>query len=186
MGCESLRDEYDPGNAISLTLDQLKNPIMKFVPIALFLLIQLVTPAIAQESVSSAGQSDTVSGVQIDWNVGETVIQTKALSTGFVTQGLEQPHFVISSIERVNKINLQAKLYPNPTSNWVHLDLKSLPQSKLVLSVFDLSGRMLKTQRIGELSNTIDLNELSAATYIILLETEDQSFREKFSLVISH
>ena len=72
------------------------------------------------------------------------------------------------------------KLYPNPTKD--HLTLNIGKDDKLVAySIFDNSGLMVKKGEFATKLNeeTINLSDLRKGIYLISIETEKTSFREK-------
>lgn len=77
-------------------------------------------------------------------------------------------------------LNQKLKLYPNPTKDNVTLNIEK--EDKLIsYSIFDNSGLMVKkgefTSKLNE--ETINISDLRKGIYLISVETEKTSFREK-------
>ena len=68
----------------------------KTVLIAIALLIGLVISA--QEVVSSGGESQSVTGYQVSWTLGETVIETISSGGNRLTQGFQQPKLSLNHV----------------------------------------------------------------------------------------
>jgi subtilase family serine protease len=67
-------------------------------------------------------------------------------------------------------INNEFKIYPNPTSSFIHLESDSnLSLKKLI--IYDLNGRLIKLKQ-GNGLNSIDVSELSKGLYILQIEDE--------------
>lgn len=141
----------------------------------------------AQEVIGSNGQSDTVGSIQIDWNVGETIINTAELSNTIFTQGLEQPHFIISSIEKNNNgFNPTVSLFPNPTANEINLQLDEEPLETLIITLFNTQGKIIFTEEVKESFKTFDLKDFPPANYQMTIKTESKSYFESYSIIKSY
>lgn len=70
-------------------------------------------------------------------------------------------------------------LFPNPTQDYINLNLKSGNEIIKNVSIYDLNGRLIKSDKA--LNNKVAVSELQSGTYIILIETtENQKFSGKF------
>jgi len=71
-------------------------------------------------------------------------------------------------------------VYPNPANQFIRLrsDMNLVKPEQIM--VFDLQGRLIKT-----LQNTdqIDVSDISAGVYYLLIESGNQIFREKISII---
>ncbi|MEO0311976.1 MAG: hypothetical protein RIQ89_1633 [Bacteroidota bacterium] len=68
---------------------------------------------------------------------------------------------------------LSPRLYPNPTSDQVILQLAYL-ESPMVYTILDMEGRMLSQAQINALQTNIDLQELAAGVYTVVLTNTEQ------------
>lgn len=143
--------------------------------------------AVSQESIGSAGQNDKVSKAQVSWNIGETVVTSGNTSTGSVTQGYEQPGFTITSIELVNETSkINARVFPNPVVNDLNIELDGLENEIILLRIFDAQGKLVYETTTNENLTQLDLSPYSGAQYHLTLQSKDNTFFEKFSLIKSH
>ncbi|MBL4624757.1 MAG: T9SS type A sorting domain-containing protein [Flavobacteriales bacterium] len=73
-------------------------------------------------------------------------------------------------------------IYPNPSSGIVNVDLNRLNQPKVKLSVYDLTGKLLKNHTIE--SDYIQLNctNFQPGAYLFLFQTANTSFYKKVIL----
>ena len=71
--------------------------------------------------------------------------------------------------------NCKVEVYPNPTNNWLYLNLGDCPNGKLLLEVFDLEGR--KQIQLYENYQTenlkIDVQRLKPQTYVLVIGGEE-------------
>ncbi|KAA3436100.1 T9SS type A sorting domain-containing protein [Rufibacter hautae] len=66
---------------------------------------------------------------------------------------------------------VMVKAYPNPTTDMAHLDLTSLSSSTVIIRVYALDSRLLKTQEVqGGSVQTLDLTKFAAGTYLLKIK----------------
>lgn len=66
-----------------------------------------------------------------------------------------------------NKISI----YPNPTNSIINIKITDLSDAKT--TIYDVNGRELKTQKITQNLNTIDISSLAKGVYILQITTEE-------------
>ncbi|HRR04188.1 MAG TPA: T9SS type A sorting domain-containing protein, partial [Bacteroidales bacterium] len=72
------------------------------------------------------------------------------------------------------KINFT--LYPNPTTNFVNLRVENdnFSFSDINYRLFDVFGKLIKTEKIADIDTKIDLSPLPAGFYFIQLSQSQQ------------
>ena len=122
----------------------------------------------AQESTNASGGDDTGSGGTVAYSVGQIVYTTNTGTTGSVAQGVQQPYeiSVVLGIED-NSINLELTAYPNPTANFLTLNVGKAELSTLNFQLFDISGKLIESRKIISSSETIAMEKLPTATYFL-------------------
>ena len=84
-----------------------------------------------------------------------------------------------------NSINRQIinwfKIYPNPTSSNFNIDLDDAQLIPVVLTITDLSGKMVYTEQLTKQSTRITV-DLPKGLYIIRLKSDNQQFSKKLML----
>lgn len=78
---------------------------------------------------------------------------------------------VNSSFEDLDKI--QISVFPNPSKD--HLNIQLEEAGTYVLSVFDLNGKLSKQERLNNVQNKVQLNDLEAGTYFIQITENGQT-----------
>jgi hypothetical protein len=78
----------------------------------------------------------------------------------------------VSSFERI-----EAKLYPNPASNF--MTLESIYKGTVL--IYDMMGSVVKTQAIELGVNSISLESLNEGNYIILFQTSHGVYSQRIS-----
>lgn len=70
-------------------------------------------------------------------------------------------------LENLNK-NENITIFPNPASSFININ-SDLPHNEFLLSLADLSGRIIKRESISTSTNTIDISKVGEGFYILQL-----------------
>lgn len=122
----------------------------------------------AQESVATSGGNASGTNGNVSYTVGQVVYTTYTGTTGSVAQGVQQPFEIQTVLGAENfNINLQLAVYPNPTTNWLQLEVRNTDFSNLSYQLFDLNGRLIANQKIVNETSTLQMEQLPAAIYLL-------------------
>jgi hypothetical protein len=122
----------------------------------------------AQEAVVTSGNNATGTNGNISYSVGQIAYTTNTGTTGSMAQGVQQPFEIQSVLGADNfNINLQLAVYPNPTTNWLQLEVKNLDLTNLYYQLFDLNGRMIYNQKLTSETSTISMEQLPQAVFLL-------------------
>lgn len=133
---------------------------------------QNITPFI----INSTGGSGVAGSYYYDWSVGEeTVIETFSKPNIIATCGVLQPEAPYRDFKTECDLD-NIKVYPNPTSGGIKINLFFNDRGKVTLSLYDASGRLITTtnfdyQGLGRIED-MDLSRFASGIYFlhILLE----------------
>ena len=146
-----------------------------------FLLLGLGLTAHAQQVTTVTGGDASGSGGNIAYSVGQIVYMTNTGTTVSVAQGVQQPYEISVVLSMDNhSTNLELTAYPNPTSNYLVLNLGKAELSALNFQLFDISGRLIESRKITSSSETIAMENLPTATYFLKIsknENEVKTFK---------
>lgn len=86
----------------------------------------------------------------------------------------------LGAIDITEKSDIDIMVYPNPVTEV--LNVKSKDSKVSSISISDLSGKAVKTVLINDKKNNVSINvsELSAGNYILIIDTEKGKFSKKF------
>lgn len=122
----------------------------------------------AQESPVSASGTIIGSNGNISYTVGQLVYTTSIGSNGSVAQGIQQPYEIRPILGTDNfNINLQMKVYPNPTVNFLSLEINNYDIETMSYQLFDLNGRLITNNKILVDITSINLQQYPAAIYLL-------------------
>ena len=141
---------------------------MKIKKLLVTTLLLGLTQVNAQEAVLTSGGNASGTNGNVSYSVGQTVYTTNTGATGSVAQGVQQPFEIqtVLGVENFN-INLQLAVYPNPTTNWLQLEVKNTDFKNLSYQLFDLNGRMIYNQKVTAETSTISMEQLPATVYLL-------------------
>ena len=122
----------------------------------------------AQEAVATAGGDASGTNGNVSYTVGQVVYTTNTGTTGSVAQGVQQPFEIQTVLGAENfNINLQLAVYPNPTTNWLQLEVRNTDFANLSYQLFDLNGRMILNEKITAETSSIQMERLPAAIFLL-------------------
>ena len=100
----------------------------------------------AQTSVNASGGNALGSGGSVSYSVGQVVYTTNTGTNGSVAQGVQQPYeiSVVTAIEEAKGINLSVSAYPNPTTDYLTLEVADFNLLPLTFHLFDMNGKLLQ------------------------------------------
>lgn len=121
----------------------------------------------AQTSINATGGDASSSGGSVSYSVGQLVYSTNIGENGFEVQGVQQPYeiSVITAIEEVKDIKLMVSAYPNPSTNYLILELIDFSNS--TFSLYDLNGKLLQSEKIKDSQTKIDISNFESSIYFI-------------------
>ena len=128
-----------------------------------------LTNSQAQESLNTTGNNDSNNNGSVSYSVGQITYQTNTGTNGSVIEGVQQPYkiSVVTDIEEAKNINLSIAAYPNPTTNYLTLEVKNFELSNLNFQLLDIRGKLLQKKKITDSQTKIIMNNLVPATYFV-------------------
>lgn len=140
----------------------------------LFLLVFGPLTALSQVAVIAAGGGASGSAGTIAYSVGQIVYVTNTGSNGLVAQGVQQPYTisVALGIEETT-IQLDFTAYPNPTFNFLTLNVGNAELSTLGFQLYDLSGKLIESRKIRNRIETINMENLPSALYFLKVDNNN-------------
>ncbi len=144
----------------------------------LFLLVFGLQTAQAQEAVITVGSDATGSAGTVAYSIGQIVYTTNTGINGIVAQGVQQPYVIsiVLGIEH-NSIQLYFTVYPNPTINFLTLNLGNADLSTLSFQLYDLSGKLIESRKIVSNTETIRMENLPSALYFLRVTNNSEELK---------
>jgi hypothetical protein len=136
----------------------------------------------AQDVVSTQGDSYSNASANIDFTIGEVVINTGTDGTNDLTQGFHQTNWNFLGVEN-HAPNYEAIIFPNPT-----LDVLNIRTSKfenVTYTLYDAQGKLVMHDILSAEQTPIQVSQLAPGSYSLTLNNETQNLKT-FKLVKTH
>jgi len=129
----------------------------------------------AQESVNATGGNASGSGGTVSYSVGQVVYTTSTGTNGSVAQGVQQPYeiSVVTGFENIKWIKLDCSVFPNPTTDYLHLKVESEKFKDLSYQLYTINGKLIESKKLESRETQIVTINLVPETY--LLKVFDQN-----------
>lgn len=121
----------------------------------------------------------------LNWMEGSSIVSTDSNYT-FLISGARslKANFGLATGIKQTSINEISKIYPNPTSDVLQLEIHSKQNTSLTLNIIDMKGSLLETKNItntkGVLTTSFDVSKLAKGNYILNLYDEEGMASYKF------
>lgn len=142
------------------------------------LLLGLGLTAQAQQVTTATGGNASGSGGTVAYSVGQIVYTTNTGTTGSVAQGVQQPYeiSIVLGIDN-HSINLELSAYPNPTTDYLTLNVGNAELSTLNFQLYDISGKLIESKKITSTTETIRTENLPTATYFLKVSNNNKEVK---------
>ena len=128
---------------------------------------QITSPSV----ISSSGNSYNNGGVNMDYTLGEIVVETQTNTTTILTQGFHQGVLKVNT--SVENIDIKTKVYPNPTTNFIIIELEKNVNADIL--VYDINGKLvLKDKLNDENQKQFDFSFLKQGNYFLHINLADK------------
>ena len=148
-------------------------------PIALLGAVMLMATmsyaqSISPQSVNSGGTKMTQANSSLSFTVGELVVLSQTDSDGNTLGGGFTAGATLTtvSIQETDAAVLDVKVYPNPTSELVNIQINHSTLEQVLVTITDLQGKEVYSGKYAGISNVIGINTASYATgtYVLSLK----------------
>ena len=141
----------------------------------LFLISLLSTIAVsAQEVLSTQGDSYSNASSNIDFTIGEVIINTGTDGTDDLTQGFHQTNWNFVGMED-HSPSLKATVFPNPTSEV--LNIRTSTFENMMYTLYDSKGKLILQDILSAKETSIQVGQLALGSYSIILNNQTQNVK---------
>jgi hypothetical protein len=131
--------------------------------------------SISPQSVNSGGTKMTQANGSLSFTVGELVVLSQTDSDGNTLGGgfTAGATLTTASIQETDAAVLDVKVYPNPTTELVNIQINHSTLDQVVVTITDLQGKEVYRGKYAGISNVIGINTASYATGIYMLNLKN-------------
>ncbi|MBB78270.1 MAG: hypothetical protein CL844_04640 [Crocinitomicaceae bacterium] len=140
------------------------------------LLISVIFPLLGfgQEVISSQGNSYSNSNTNMDFTIGEVIINTETDGTHYMTQGFHQTNWFFSGLEN-HTPSYEAIIFPNPTEE--SLNIKTSTYKNVVYTLYDAQGKLVMQNELFEEQTSLQVSHLAPGKYSLVLNNKTDKLK---------
>ena len=154
---------------------------MKKSTLVLFSLFATISVS-AQEVIATQGESYSNASANIDFTIGEVIIDTETDGTNDLTQGFHQTNWNFLGVEDFAP-NYEATIFPNPTQDV--LNIKTSSFENVTYTLYDAQGKLVLQNLLSAEQTPIQVSQLAPGNYFLTLSDQTQNLKT-FKLVKTH
>jgi len=137
--------------------------------ITAFLLTLALIKVNAQISINVSGGNASGNGGSSSYSIGQVVCHTNISSNVSVAEGIQQPYeiSVVTFIDEAKNINLSISTYPNPTTDYLTLEVYDFELLNLYYQLSNVNGKLIQSGKISEKQTIIAMQDFIPSTYFL-------------------
>lgn len=128
----------------------------------------------AQEVVATQGESYSNASANIDFTIGEVIIDTGTDGTNDLTQGFHQTNWNFLGVEDFAP-DYEASIFPNPTSDVLNIRTSSF--ENVTYTLYDAKGKLVMQNILSAEQTPIQVIQLAPGSYSLTLNNETQNLK---------
>ena len=143
--------------------------------------------SIAPQSVNSSGTKMTQANGSLSFTVGELVVLSQNDSLGNTLSGgfTSGATLTTVSVKDVDASVLDVKVFPNPTSSLINIQINYTVLDQVVVTIADLQGKEVFRGKYAGISNVIGINAglYATGTYILSLKKSNDQLLGTYKII---
>ncbi len=168
--------------------DKVKVLLLLFVALVNSRLIQ--AQSIAPQSINTAGEVVLQTNGSLNFVIGELIVLNfvgddgSSIGSGFVNGAINST--TVLSVAVPDKQLLDVRVYPNPTSELVNVQIDNVRLDWLYIQITDLHGKQLFSEKYSGIVNKIGINvkHYTSGTYLLSMKSSDNHTLGTYKIII--
>ena len=137
----------------------------------------------AQEAFVSSASEASGTGGSVSYSVGQLLTNSQTTSNTTIDVGIQQPLQIVTlSNPEVTRVQLTAKAYPNPSTDFVVLSLTEASYEEMEYALYSMNGSLVYQASVTAAETTIDLRRFAVGTYVLRV-TQHQNEIKTFKII---
>ena len=147
-----------------------------FLTVGILLSLGSYAQSVSPATLNATGGTYFFTYYRVEWSFGESMAintMTDANSNVFVTNGILQPN--THNPATINNTGAwdrdEIRILPNPTQNVIEIDFFSKQKGKIIMNLYDESGRFVGTKQFDYFGNGSiqrwDLSQYASGMYLL-------------------
>lgn len=167
-------------NSLCRLLCKIPNVLFGFI---LFSALFISNKSSAQNAILSAGKTVENNNYSLSYSIGELSIATYKKTTVTLTQGQQQGNLIVTSLNEIYDSGIQAKAFPNPTSNFVMLSIEGNNTSDLEYKLTSVSGSLLLSEKNLSEQQKISMSQYRSGIYFLTVSNRKNNNIHTFKII---
>ena len=132
----------------------------------------------SQDAVAISGGEAIGSGGTSSYTLGQVFYTVTTANYGSISQGVQQSFelFTLSNPQLMT-VNLEALVYPNPSSDHVKLNITDNALTDLSYVLLNIQGKVVSSAKLSSLDTPISLHGLSVGTYVLKVSQKNNELK---------
>ena len=160
---------------------------MKKISFIVFLLLfaskLIYSQSNSPEVISTTGNYFENENASLSFTIGEPIIETLSGSDLIITQGFQQSKYEITPVIDILGDDIFVKVYPNPTSQFIIIDIGQNNAEKYSLDIINIKGERLFNTRIGNEKTILNLDKYSLSELILRIFNDKNKMIKSFKII---
>ena len=133
--------------------------------------------SISPQSVNSAGVKMSQTNGSLSFNLGEVVVLSASdLDSNTINSGFISGATITTQVLEVPNVDLlNVRVYPNPTTTMITVDVMDTQLSQMIIEIVDMNGKVVSKGTYAGISNKIGINASSWENGNYILQLKDIS-----------
>ena len=145
-----------------------------------FLFLFVFISSYSQKNTVVSGGIATGSTGSSSYSIGQIDYKTQISTTGFVSQGVQQPYeIIVLDITQHNDTFVNLIVSPNPTKDVATIYFEDyIKWDNLLYSLVDMNGKTIQeNKKITDSNTSIDLSVLPLGIYFLNITTDEKPLK---------
>ena len=132
----------------------------------------------SQDTLSISGGDASGAGGTSSYTLGQVFYSANSSDNGSVSQGVQQSFelFTLSN-PQLTTINVDAVVYPNPSSDYIMLNIIDNELTGLSYVLTDIQGKVVSNEKINSIHTQLSLERLSVGTYVLKINQNNSELK---------
>lgn len=137
----------------------------------------------AQQSVNASSGDADGNGGSVAYSIGQFAYRVDTGASQEITQGVQHAYEIFTiSINNV-KLNILLSVFPNPTSDYLFLQIPDHNTENLSYQLYDMQGKVLSQKQITGSETKISMSGLPDATYFVRVINQENKLVQSFKII---
>ncbi len=135
---------------------------------------------IAKQVIGSAGKTQINSNLKVSWTIGEPVVGLMSAGGNQLSNGYYPAMNIKTLKNEDNFVDLQVKVYPNPTSQLLCVSHPEL--NSFAIQITDLNGKQIYAGKISK-DHPLDMSYYTQGMYLVTIENNKTKTKNTYKII---